>query len=69
VAVEPRYFLLNVEVSVEEFQRAIRKVNRAFNRLNRAYKRTQDAFNGPDPLCIDGHEYRRRQRRRVKRGR
>lgn len=32
----------------------------------RGYRR---AKNEPWPLCIDGHEYRRRQRRRVKRKR
>jgi hypothetical protein len=54
---------VTIRVSVEEFQQAIRKANRAFLRFNRAYKRAQG---GPGPLCINGHEYHRRQRRRVR---
>ena len=53
--------LLDVVVSMEEFQKAVRKTNRAFLKLNKAYARGQQE---PWPLCIDGHEYRRRQKAR-----
>jgi hypothetical protein len=47
-----------------DFHREVMKTGRGMDRLAGALRR----FNtGPPPLCIDGHEYHRRQRRRVKR--
>lgn len=41
----------------------LKRTDRDWKRFIRAYR---NACSGPLPLCIDGHEYRRRCRRRTK---
>jgi hypothetical protein len=50
------------EAAMKKLAAAMAKVARAFNRLPRGKR-----FSMPEPLSIDGHEYRRRSRKRSRR--
>lgn len=56
---------IGVTLGMAQLGRRMREVEKQMRRFA-VYRRY---FAGPPPLCVNGHEYHRRQRRRVKRNR
>ena len=69
---QPRGIHVVIKADVSEFVREMAKAQRAIEHcarvLRRYFERPSAVRLGPAPLPIDGHEYRRRQRRRHRKG-